>query len=622
MMTAKTAWVQTLKYLRHSWRQVLNTHLIFTALGVIVFSPLVGFTGQLLVELSGQTALADLDIVYFLLSPPGLIALIVFSALTTGILAFEQATMMLLAKNMMDGRRMDTIEALLFVAVRSHKLLLFTVRLVARVLLLTLPFLAVVAGIAILFITDYDINYYLAERPAPFWIAAILMVVVLAAMVLLLVQKLIGWLLALPMELFGGISATQSFSESVLAARGIRCLIFGMLASWTGIMVLLGTALLGVIRLLGSWAIQGMGESISLLVVLLGGLSMLWMLGNFLVTTFASSSFACLVMAVYRQYGPAYNQVWKRSRWQLDGKASFGFTNRNIAVVLIAGVLMAVLTGSWLINDIEFENEVTIIAHRGAAGKTPENTLTAFQQAIEDGTDWIELDVQETADGEVVVIHDSDFMKLAGNKLKVKDATLEQMRNIDIGSWFDPSFSIDRVPTLTEALEAARGKVNVVIELKYYGHDKMLEQRVVDIVEDAGMENEIAIMSLNHGGIRKIRALRPDWNIGLLSARAIGNITRLDVDFLAVATGMATSVFVRRAHQAGKQVFVWTVNSPMVMSRMLSMGVDGIITDEPEKARYMLTERSEMNSVERLLIYTAILFEQPFTPRRYRDNSP
>jgi len=187
---------------------------------------------------------------------------------------------------------------------------------------------------------------------------------------------------------------------------------------------------------------------------------------------------------------------------------------------------------------------------------------------------------------------------------------------------FDQVFSEERVPTLKQVLETARGKANVVIELKYYGHDEKLEQRVVDIVEEMGMVNETAIMSLKYEAVMKVRALRPDWKIGLLSATAIGDLTRLDADFLAVATGMASGGFIRRAHKAGKQVFVWTVNDPVSMSRMMSLGVDGIITDEPEMARQVLADRAELSSVERLLIHTALLFGQSFTPRQYRDESP
>jgi len=164
--------------------------------------------------------------------------------------------------------------------------------------------------------------------------------------------------------------------------------------------------------------------------------------------------------------------------------------------------------------------------------------------------------------------------------------------------------------------------VGVVIELKYYGHDQQLEQRVVDRVEAAGMASEVVIMSLDYAAIQKIRALRPDWTIGLLSAKVIGDLTRLDADFFAVNQGMASASLVRRARALGKQVYVWTLNDPVSMWRMMSLGVAGVITDEPALARAVLEKRAELSPVERLLVQTALLFGQPIPMRVYRDESP
>jgi glycerophosphoryl diester phosphodiesterase len=291
-------------------------------------------------------------------------------------------------------------------------------------------------------------------------------------------------------------------------------------------------------------------------------------------------------------------------------------------MLLIAGVGIAGLLGGLLVDDIQVEDTVTVAAHRGAAGKAPENTLAAVRAAIEDGADWVEIDVQETADGEAVVVHDSDFMKVAGVNLKVWNATLTQLQTIDVGSWFAAEFSGERVPTLLEVLEEARGKCRVLIELKYYGHDQQLERRVVDIVEKAQMAEDIAVMSLKYDGIQKIRALRGGWTVGLLSAKALGNLTKLDADFLAVNMGMAKPQFLRRAHSAGKQVFVWTVNDAVSMSRMMSLGVDGIITDEPAMAREVLADRADLSSAERLLIQAALIFGRPMPARPPRDDSP
>jgi glycerophosphoryl diester phosphodiesterase len=161
-----------------------------------------------------------------------------------------------------------------------------------------------------------------------------------------------------------------------------------------------------------------------------------------------------------------------------------------------------------------------------------------------------------------------------------------------------------------------------VIELKYYGHDQDLERRVADLVERTGMAGRVAIMSLKYGGVLKMRGLRPDWTVGLLSATAIGDLSRLDADFLAVNLGMAKPGFIRRAHRAGKKVFVWTVNDPVTMSRVLSLGVDGVITDEPAMARQVIAERAKMSTAERLLVHAAVIFGKPLPQRAYRDESP
>jgi len=197
-------------------------------------------------------------------------------------------------------------------------------------------------------------------------------------------------------------------------------------------------------------------------------------------------------------------------------------------------------------------------------------------------------------------------MKIAGVATKIWDASYEEIRDIDIGGWFDPDFDDQRIPLLEDVLSRCKGKARVDIELKYYGHDQRLEERVVEIVERTEMVSEVVIMSLAQDGIRKVRELRPNWTVGLLMAKVIGNPARIDADFLAVHTGLATARFVRRAHAAGKDVFVWTVNDPITMSRMISRGVDGVITDEPARLNRVLEQRAELSSVERLLLETAL----------------
>ena len=301
----------------------------------------------------------------------------------------------------------------------------------------------------------------------------------------------------------------------------------------------------------------------------------------------------------------------KSKAWQLP------IGPRSLGTAAILATLIAAASSYYWFQHIDLTDRAVIIAHRGASAAAPENTLAAIQRGVDDGAEWIEIDVQETADGVVVVFHDSDFKRVGRTNLTIWDATSQQLPTIDIGSWFAPEFSTERTPTLKEVLELCRGHCGVLIELKYYGHDQRLEEQVVEIVEATQMTDHVMVMSLKLDGVKKIRALRPQWKIGLLSSVAIGNLTKLDLDFLGLNARAASHHLVQQAHKAGIKVYVWTVNTPMDMSAMLSRGVDGLITDEPKLARDVLSQRATLNPAERLLLeLTASLGKQPTLPEQ------
>ena len=148
-------------------------------------------------------------------------------------------------------------------------------------------------------------------------------------------------------------------------------------------------------------------------------------------------------------------------------------------------------------------------------------------------------------------------------------------------------------------------KIGVNIELKYYGHDDQLEQRVVDIVEALDMASNVVVMSLKSDAVKKMKSLRPSWKVGLLMSVSAGDLQNIDADFVAVNASFADRRFVRSAHDAGKEVYVWTVNDAPTLSAMLSRGVDGLITDKPALARSVLELRAALSPAERVLLELA-----------------
>ncbi len=596
--------------LGRSWPQLLVTDIAYKLVAFVLLTPLLGLVVRLGVSFSGGSVLADQDILYFLLRPVGLVALLVIAALSLTIVALEQACLMTIGVGAAEGRKIGAGAALGFVAGRVRPVIGLALRLVARCLAWAAPFLAALGMVYLLLLGRFDINYYLSERPPSFLAAVGIAVVLVAGLAWVLVPRLIGWGLSLPLVLFEGLAPRQALSESVERVRGHRPPVARALVLWGLGALALSLVLPGAVLAAGRLVAPVGRGNVGLVLGLMLLLAALWGLANLVASFVAGSTFALLVVQLYESFGGGRGEIAERlgGAGELDSAVRLRVSPARILIALAALAALAGGLGYYLLDGVKGNDDIAIIAHRGAAGARPENTMASVEEALEQGADYVEIDVQETVDGRVVVMHDSDFMKVAGVDLKIWDATWEDLAAIDIGSWFAPEYAGERVPLLRDVIRRVRGKAMLTIELKYYGHDQQLEQRVVDIIEEEGATDDCVIMSLKYPALETMRGLRPDWRLGLLTATAIGDLAKLDADFLAVNTGLATRSFVRHAHGRDKDVYVWTVNDPIQMFRVMNLGVDGIITDEPGLARRVLDRRAELSSAERLLVGLAVAF--------------
>ncbi|CUH53735.1 glycerophosphodiester phosphodiesterase family protein [Shimia marina] len=583
-----------LQHYKLAWRLRLpfvKTHVIFNILMASIFAPLMALTVFVALKLSGKPALADFDIAVFLLSPVGLLAGVTMAGLFIVLLVLDVSLMMAVALRDHQAKSHDLWDGVSLVLPRLPAVFGVGVQLALRVLVMAVPFLAIAGAAFVYWLTEHDINYYLSQHPPEFRQAVMVIGGALAALIVLLIWRSLGWVLSVPLVVFDGLSPRAAIRESQQRMQGRRVQFLGKLVIWAamgGVISLLLLAAVGMLLQLGLEFMPFGLRGVAVFLLLSTGV---WALLNLFLTAFTTGALAVSFME---------EADWPRSGVQ---KAA-----RMPRVLLIMCVMLAlgvsVLGGLGVagVMAVDSTRPVAVIAHRGAAGARPENTMASVLKAIEDQTDWVEIDVQETRDGAVVVIHDSDFMKVAGNPLKIWDATLTDLEKIDIGSWYDPAYAAERTPLLKDILLAAKDKAGVVIELKYYGHDEMLEQRVVDIVEETGMQDQVKIMSLKYDAVQKMRTLRPDWTIGLLASASLGNMWKLDADFLAVNSATISTRLVRSSQEVGKKVYVWTVNDALSMSGMLSFGVDGLITDEPALARQVLADRRTLSGVERLVL--------------------
>lgn len=612
-------WVQNiLETFRLSWRLFLGIHISVNVLSLVVLTPLVTLVISWLILTSGDAALTDEDILFFALSPTGLLVMLLVGGLYTTVLIFEQATMLTSAHSLALGRTVSLAGLGRFLLIKSWVLFRLSLHMIGRSILIAAPFLAAGALVYGLLLAEFDINYYLSEKPPVLWWAGGLILACLLIMAIVLLRVFSGWILTLPLVLFTDASPAHILKTSREYSVSMRIRIVMILL----VLSLLNVALFALVSALTDLAVDGVvalpGNSLHVMAYMLGSLVVIWLLANFAITFFSNSLLSLVILDIYNRLVGTTDVSNQDKRL----KAVHSGRPWDISLAKIVGIalLLCVATGFALDTIIErmgLEDNTVIIAHRGASADAPENTLSALQLAITEGADWVEIDVQETREGEIVVIHDSDLKRVGGSELRVFESSLEELQKVDIGSWKDPALSDQRIPTLQQVLELCKGRVKLVIELKYYGQEKHFEERVATLVEAAGMQDQVVIMSLSYAGIQKMKSIRPQWPAGLLSSVALGDVTRLKVDFFAVNAKFANRAFIRRVHNRNRKVIVWTVNDPIDMSAMMSKGVDGIITDKPGLALSVRQERKELGTHERIMIQLASwIGRQPARPQQ------
>jgi glycerophosphoryl diester phosphodiesterase len=236
-----------------------------------------------------------------------------------------------------------------------------------------------------------------------------------------------------------------------------------------------------------------------------------------------------------------------------------------------------------------------VLGHRGASADAPENTLAAFRLAIEQGADGVELDAWRCATGEVVVAHDEDLVRVAGSPLRIPDAPLAALRALDVGAWKDRRFRGERIPLLSEVLEALPGAV-VNVELKSRGgRDLALAHAAAEVIWRAGAGGRVIVSSFDWRLVGAFRLASPDVPVGLLfegtrwwRLRTAMGVRALRPAAVHPDVALATDDRVRAWTARGLAVNPWTVDDPAAATRLARAGAAAIITNVPGKVRAVL----------------------------------
>jgi glycerophosphoryl diester phosphodiesterase len=607
-MTIRDLTTAVARDLRRSFAAVAAFEVLFKLLTLLVVAPGLAAVLFHLIRAGGRTAVTNTDILGFLLSPAGVLYGFVLGLKLLGLGLLEHAGVLALAALKQTGHWHGLRHALLALAGRSVRVL----RLAALLLAIAAAVVAPLAGLAALscgwLLGDQDVNYYLAVRPPRFYIACAAGAVLFATVLALLAVLYVRWVFSLPIVLLEDRQPIPALRASALRGAGARWRIGAVLLSWLVFAVVLQAGAILLLALVAGGVLSATGErprlaaaEVAVLLVVKG--VVLAGLSFFTVVVHCLLILRLYVEASVRQgvldpahWADALDVAPTEKSARRLGRLEWG----ALAVVVAAGVAYLALTLPFTLVD-----SVEGTAHRGYSKAAPENTLAAVRKASDAGADWAEIDVQLTRDGEVILLHDNDLMRLTGERRRPGQLTLAEVRKLKLRPPYSNGFPDERIATLREVIDLARQRgIKLNIELKFIDKKDLtpLARTVARLLRDEEFEDSCFVASLDYDGVIEARRHNPDLKTAAIVTVALGDISKLDVDVLSVNAKLATEGFIRLAHRAGKKVHVWTVNDRKSMRRFIERGADNIITDDPELFSAVKAERDELGDVQRLLL--------------------
>ena len=583
------------------------TVLVWTAtLGVL--SPLATWILNRLIAQSGELVIGNSEILSWLLSPKGLLGLMLWGTLALLGLVLQGTGLIRIAYEDRPKGNWAVKQALRWLLKDLYALFRFCISAFLLSVFMLMPLAAVLGAIYFLLLGTHDINYYLSVKPPEFQWALVLGGLCFLLWASAAGSLLLRWIYALPLWLDGHRPFRATLGASWNSTREWFFFLLRVTGACLAVIIVVLLILESGLFITAGFAVNRLHHSVHALFFTISVYLVLAFVLELAVTFIGMAWGTCVLMIFYRDHGcPGGPKKARQSEEFLveDSTAAYShrlFRSKIALASLVVFLLVSVAISMWLLNQKSPGKIPLVIAHRAGALHAPENTLAALEIAIRQGADYAEIDVQRSRDGVVVVIHDADLMKLARDERRIGETDYADLSRVDIGRKFNRDFTGERLARLSDFLQKASGRIKLMIELKYYGTDSELAKETVRIVREAGMAGEVSLMSLNISSVRQMQRLAPEIPVGYLSAADLGRLARLDVEFLAVSMRQANTALLRRAGRKKTPVYVWTVNDVDKMLDMLELGVDGIITDDPGLTADVIANVAKLLPAERLML--------------------
>ena len=584
----------TWQIIRQNWKNILLFELLYRGITTPVYMRLVSRGIRLALRASGYSYLTPANIGSFLIRPATLLALVLLAFVGILILSLETAGLITAFQGSAYYQKLTPLHILWGgiqkmkdeTVKRNWHLTLF---LTAQYLLIHLPFI---------------MRTVVRYKPANFIFQELKKQPVAVAFLVILL--IFGILAAIPrcLTVYGCMIEQKNFHSGVVRSWQMthkrKWKITSLAMFWELAVIVLAVAVYAASVCIAAVCVVRFSRQSLAMAVLLSAADKLETGIIYLASILATVAVYAALSVVYYQYG---NRRFHAERWDFGYPSKGSMNRRTLAAVLTAVVCVGlfyiydlVRNGSELSEELLIATEIT--AHRGSSRTAPENTIPAIEAAIEELADSAEIDVQMTADGVIVLGHDASLKRVAGVNRSIASMTFDELEQLDVGAWFSSVYTGTRVPALSEVLELCDQKIGLNIEIKYVGKNSELPEKTAEMIKEYGMENQCVITSTNLSYLKRVKEVLPEIRTGYIISAAYGNFySSDDVDFISLRSGFVTSDLMRNAHEQGKAVYAWTVNTKNEMERLTLLGVDGIITDRPVLAREIVYREDATESL-------------------------
>lgn len=579
---------KVIRLLHVNWKTMVRFELLYKMLSLSIFTPVFWGIFNGIMKITGYEYLTIENVLAFLGNPLTLAALLVLFLCMAVYTMVDIGAVIFLLDQSYQGVKVSLLQTMDSAVRNAIKVFQKKNILIAFVVLFLIPFLNI--GVASGYVSSIAIPEFIMDFIRGNWKLLILFLAALLGLGALLLR----WLYAFHYFILEGCDFKEARHKSASLSqknkiKDLAVLIGTQIGGYLiyFIFVLMGIFLAVFLGgLFSRWKLFGVISASVVWVFLAVSLLVMSALGT-------PVSYACISILFYGHKEERQEEILHGEAACVQNKES---KNKFLYTVEILLLILSVVCCSFYLYSVydhkvsiqvEYIRTMEVTAHRGASASYPENTMAAFEGAKGLGADWIELDVQQSRDGQIFVMHDTNFKRTAGIDRNTWEMDYEEIRMLDVGSFFDSSFSEESVPLLSEVIAfAKKNGIKLNIEIKPTGHEHEFEQKVAELIEKERFWNECVITSQVYEVLEKVKAQDSRIQTVYVMSLAYGDINRLAAaDHFSVEAASITKKLVADVHNAGKQIYAWTVNTEESINRMIDLNVDNIITDDVTLAK-------------------------------------